>query len=125
MSLVRVWTDLGGRKPVPLVAKIASKTKRGIYTISYLSATDDRDHGRTIYRYEEEQYEIDDDSICEYLNTSDEVDIGYIGVGELSFVKQADSDDDYVPSEEEESEDESDEDEVEDVEEEEENVGED
>jgi hypothetical protein len=124
MSLIRVWTDLGGRKPVPLVAKIASKTKRGIYTINYLSATDDKDHGRTVYRYEDEQYEIDDEHICEYFNSSDEADIGYIGVGELSFVKQTDSDDDYVPSEEEE-EDEDDDESDEDEEEEEENVGED
>jgi hypothetical protein len=104
MSLIRVWTDVGGRKPVALLAKIVSK-KGPMYTICYMSVTEDRDHGRPVYRYEDETYEIDDDSICEYLNSSDETDAGYMIIEAGCFVRQADSDDDYVPSEEDEDDD--------------------
>jgi hypothetical protein len=107
MSLIKVWTDLGGRKHVALLAKILEKSKRGVYTISYLSVTEDKDHGRPVYRYEDEHYEIDDEHICEYLNTSDEADAGYATTQETGwYVKQSDSDDDYVPSDDEESDDE-------------------
>ena len=71
MSLVRVWTDIGARKPVPLLAKIVEKDGV-IFTIRYLSESDDK-----IWRYEEDTYEIDNDSIAEYLKTDDEQDIGF------------------------------------------------
>jgi hypothetical protein len=99
MSLVRVWTDVGERKPKALLARIISTSKK-IYTISYLSPTDDKNQGRVIWRYEDETYEIDDDSICEYLDTDDETDIGFTTY-EDGFIKKSDSDDDYVPSDEE------------------------
>jgi hypothetical protein len=38
MALVRVWTDIGARKPVALLAKIEEKDGV-IYTIRYLSET--------------------------------------------------------------------------------------
>ena len=90
MSLVRVWTDIGSRKPVPLLAKIIEENGV-IFTIRYLTESDDK-----IWRYEEDTYEIDNESIAEYLKTSDEQDVGYRPV-EDGFVK-VDSDDDYVPS---------------------------
>jgi hypothetical protein len=99
MSLVRVWTDVGERKPKALLARIISTSKK-IYTISYLSPTDDKNQGRVIWRYEEDTYEIDDDSICEYLDTDDETDIGFV-IYEDGFIKKSDSDDDYIPSDEE------------------------
>ena len=96
MSLVRVWTDVGARKPKPLLAKIVS-SKNGIHSIRYLSPSADNTH---IFRYEEDIYEIDDESICEYLNLDDEADIGFRINEEGDFYK-ASSDDDYEPSEEE------------------------
>lgn len=93
-SLVRVWTDVGSRKPVPLLAKIVEENGV-IFTIRYLSESDDK-----IWRYEEDTYEIDTDSIAEYLKTSSESDIGFSSI-EDGFIK-ADTDDDYVPSDEDE-----------------------
>ena len=106
MSLVKVWTDLGGRTPVALLAKIIEKDGV-ILTIKYLTAGNDG-----IWRYEDDTYEVDDDSIAEYLNTDDETQIGF-RVSDDGFVKDAElSDEDYEPEEEEE-EDETDEDEIE------------
>lgn len=103
MSLVRVWTDVGARKPAALLAKIIDKDGV-ILTIRYLSESKDR-----IWRYEDDVYEIDDDSVAEYLNTDSEVEIGFVP-RDGGFVK-VDSDEDYVPSDEdEESDEESDED---------------
>jgi hypothetical protein len=90
MSLVRVWTDIGARKPVPLLAKIVDRDGP-IFTIRYLSESDDK-----IWRYEEDTYEIDEDSISERLGTSIENDIGF-QEHEDGFLK-AESDDDYTPS---------------------------
>jgi len=106
-SLVRVWTDVGSRKPVPLLAKIVEENGV-IFTIRYLSESDDK-----IWRYEEDTYEVDDESIAEYLKTSDECEVGFAPL-EDGFIK-VESDDDYVPSDEEDEEDEEDEDEESDV----------
>ena len=95
MSLVRVWTDVGARKPAALLAKIIEKDGV-ILTIRYLSESDDH-----IWRYETDTYEIDDDSIAEYLKTDSELDIGFVA-HEDGFLK-VDSDEDYVPSDEDES----------------------
>ena len=94
MALVRVWTDVGARKPVPLLAKIVEKDGV-IFTIRYLSESDDK-----IWRYEEDEYEVDDESIAEYLNTENEEDAGFVCRGD-GFVK-ADTDEDYMPSDEDE-----------------------
>lgn len=93
-NLVRVWTDVGSRKPVPLLAKIVEENGC-IFTIRYLSESDDK-----IWRYEEDTYEVDNDSISEYLKTSDEHDVGFKPFDD-GFVK-VESDDDYVPSDEDE-----------------------
>jgi len=106
MSFVRVWTDVGARKPVPLLAKIVERDGV-IFTIRYLSESDDK-----IWRYEDDEYEVDDESIAEYLNTENEEDVGFVPSGD-GFIK-ADTDEDYVPDEEDEDEDETDLDEEED-----------
>jgi hypothetical protein len=93
-NLIRVWTDVGLRKPVPLLAKIVEENGC-IFTIRYLSESDDK-----IWRYEDDTYEIDNDSISEYLKTSDEHDVGF-KVFDDGFVK-VESDEDYVPSDEDE-----------------------
>ena len=107
MSLVRVWTDIGSRKPVPLLAKIVEENGV-IFTIRYLTESDDK-----IWRYEEDVYDIDNDSIAEYLKTSDERDVGFRPLDD-GFIK-VDSDDDYVPSDEEDEDEDEDEDEESDV----------
>jgi hypothetical protein len=101
MSLVRVWTDVGTDKNVSLVARII-ETNGPIFTIQFLSPTENKDkHGCTIYKYEDETYQIDDDSITHYLDTSDEGDIGFVSVGEGEWIRTGDdSDEDYIPSEE-------------------------
>lgn len=103
MSLVRVWTDVGSRKPIPLLAKIVEENGV-IFTIRYLSESDDK-----IWRYEEDTYEIDNDSISEYLKTHDEQDVGF-KIYKDGFLK-IDSDEDYVPSSSDEMSDEEDDDE--------------
>jgi hypothetical protein len=101
-GLVRVWTDIGQKKPKPLLARIVN-SKSKVYTIQYLSPTEDRLKGKTLYRYEDETYEVDDDSIYEYLNLSTEFDMGFVEV-DGGYVKD-DSDEEYVPSDPEEEED--------------------
>jgi hypothetical protein len=101
-GLVRVWTDIGQKKPKPLLARIVN-SKSKMYTIQYLSPTEDRLKGKTLYRYEDETYEVDDDSIYEYLNLSTEFDMGFLEV-DGGYVKD-DSDEEYVPSDPEEEED--------------------
>ena len=100
-SLVRVWTDVGARKPAALLAKIIEKDGV-ILTIRYLSESDDH-----IWRYETDTYEIDDDSVAEYLKTDSELDVGFVE-HEDGFIR-VDSDEDYVPSDEDASESDSDE----------------
>jgi hypothetical protein len=63
MALVRVWTDIGARKPVALLAKVIEKDGF-ILTIKYLSEGPDH-----VWRYEDDTYDIDDDSVAEYLKT--------------------------------------------------------
>jgi hypothetical protein len=106
MALVRVWTDIGARKPVALIAKVIEKDGV-ILTIKYLSEGPDH-----VWRYEDDTYDIDDDSVAEYLKTDHEEDIGFRTSSD-GFVK-VDSDEDYIPSssgEEDSSEDEEDEEE--------------
>jgi hypothetical protein len=97
--LIKVLTELPNGKLTALIAKIFD-TKGDVFTIRYLSPTEDLDHGCVVYRYEDQSYEIDDDSITAYLGTSDETDIGFKRVEGDGFVKY-DSDSDYVPSSEE------------------------
>jgi len=94
-GLVRVWTDIGQKKPRPLLARIVN-SKSKVYSIQYLSPTEDRIKGRTLYRYEDETYEVDDDSIYEYLSLSTEFDMGFVEV-DGGYVKD-DSDEEYVPT---------------------------
>ena len=64
MSLVRVWTDVGQKKPKALLAKIFKK-KAGSYTIRYLSAMGPEN--AKVFKYEDDEYEVDDESISEWL----------------------------------------------------------
>lgn len=111
MALVRVWTDIGARKPVALLAKIEEKDGV-ILTIRYLSET-----AKGIWAWEEDTYEIDDDSIAEYLKTDVIEDLGYRAFGEEGAFIKCESDDDYIPETSDEDESDEDEDEDEDEEE--------
>ena len=107
--LVRVLTDIGGPKPVPLLARVTEERDNS-YTIVYLSPSEDKDHGRTIYRYESDTYDIDDDYVVEYID--DEGQAGFEPAKTTDgWIKQVyDSDDDYEPSDDDECESPSDDD---------------
>ena len=104
MSLVKVWTDVGGRKPVALLAKIIEKDGV-IFTIKYLTAGKDG-----IWRYEDDTYEVDDDSVAQYLKTDDETTIGFTKLDDGFFHQDDESDGDYQPSDEEDDDDDDEED---------------
>jgi hypothetical protein len=99
MSLIKVFTEIEDGVMTCLPAKIID-SKGDKYNVVYLSATDTRDsHNRKIYKYEDEVYEITNESITEYLNSDMEIDIGFKQISDDEFVKyDTDSDDDYVPS---------------------------
>lgn len=91
MALVRVWTDVGARKPVALLAKIEEKDGV-ILTIRYLSET-----AKGVWAWEDDTYDIDDDSIAEYLKTDVIEDLGFRTFGDEGSYIKCESDDDYVP----------------------------
>jgi hypothetical protein len=104
MSLVRVWTNVGQKKPKALLAKIFSSAEGPVYSIRYLSADSEEDeHGRLVHRYEDETYEVDDDSMAEWLGFDEEADIGFTCIGDGAWVK-GDPDSDYIPDSDEEDE---------------------
>jgi hypothetical protein len=92
---VKVYTDTGKRKPVVLLAQVVHQSGDGIYKIKYLSPTNDLFDGKQVYKFEDDIYEIDDESITEI-----HVEIpGYTQVDDEVYVKD-ESDVDYCPSEE-------------------------
>jgi hypothetical protein len=101
-SFVRVWTDVGSRKPIPLLAKVVEKDGI-ILVIRYLSENKDG-----IWRYEADTYEVENckESIAEYFDTKKEEDVGFVSC-EGGFMKM-ESDDDYLPESDEEEEDDDD-----------------
>ena len=98
--LVRVLTDNGGTKPVPLLARVIEERDNS-YTIIYLSASEDKDHGRTIYRYESDTYDIDDDYVVEYIDDEGQAGFEPANTSDGWIKHVYDSDDDYEPSEDE------------------------
>jgi hypothetical protein len=93
MSLVRVWTDVGQKKPKALLAKIFKK-RAGSYTIRYLSALSSEN--AKVFKYEDDEYEVDDESISEWLETDLEADLGFEPQDDGTWAK-VDSDSDYEP----------------------------
>jgi hypothetical protein len=90
MSLVKVWTDIGKKKPVPLIAKIIEK-EGPIITIKYLTEGKNK-----IWKYENDVYDIEEDSIAEYLKTDDEGFLGFIE-RDGGFIHTQDDDEEYIP----------------------------
>ena len=113
MSFVKVLTDVDGViSSIP--ARIISTEKDGSFNINYISKTDKKHtNGKTIYEYEDEVYNITEESIDEYMY--DESDCGFKVVGEGLYIKQSSNDDDedgdYVPGSSEDDSESSDEDE--------------
>jgi hypothetical protein len=111
MSLIRVYTDVGGEDYVSLYARIIKKTG-DVFTIKYLSPMEHHS-GQTIYRYETDTYEITDENVSRYLDVDDEHQIGFKKFDEDSWVRVSEEDEDYEPnSDEEDEEEEDDEEEV-------------
>lgn len=99
MSLVKVWTEMDDGECYSLPAKIVSQ-KGNIITVKYLSVSDKKTphSNKKIYRYEDETYNITDDSVTEYLNSECEFDFGFEEISEGEFIKyESDSDEDYIP----------------------------
>lgn len=90
--IVKVYTDTGKKKPVILHAKVIRETN-GIYQIQYLSQTNDTFDGKPVYKFENEIYDIDDESITEYLDDLH----GFTQIDDM-YIKD-ESDVDYCPSE--------------------------
>jgi hypothetical protein len=65
--------------------------------------SEEDDYGRQIFRYEDDTYEVDDDSVAEWLGVDTEEDVGYKEVDQDAWIRE-DEDSDYVPSDESESE---------------------
>jgi hypothetical protein len=108
-DLVKIWTDVGGRKPIALLAKIVDKDLP-IFVIKYLSES--KDDG--IWRYEEDVYEVDSYSIAEYLKTKNEIEVGFQEVsGGYIKIIQEDEEDDEDEENDQEDEEENDEEDVE------------
>lgn len=95
--ILKVYTDIGKTRPVAMYAKVVEKLKKGKYRIKYLSPTTQSYEGKIIYKYEEDTYDIDDDSIMEYIKQDEEY-IGYMSVDDIGFVRM-ESDSDYEESE--------------------------
>lgn len=102
MSFIKVWTDIGDTF-VNLPARIIDYAQdRTVMNIKYLSQTDRRDPNtnKKIWSYEDEIYDITDESITEYMY--DEGDLGFVSVGENDYIKvemtdEEDEDSDYEP----------------------------
>lgn len=92
---VNVYTDTGKRKPVILLAQVVHQSGDGLYKIKYLSPSNDLFDGKQIYKFEDDIYEIDDESITDTFPDMS----GYTKIDENGYIKD-ESDVDYCPSEE-------------------------
>ena len=92
MSFVKVWTDLGDSF-VNLPARVVESVNDTI-RIRYLTLSEDRDPttNKKIWSYEDEIYDITDESITEYMY--DEGDLGFKSIGENVYIKVEVSDGD-------------------------------
>ncbi|MDA9846987.1 hypothetical protein N9C10_03575 [Flavobacteriaceae bacterium] len=99
--------DVAMENQVVALAKITGKDDENNFKVKYMSATKKRWGDRRLYNYEKEEYEITEDNICGYYNTSNEEIAGYEKVdGAPGFVIcEPDSDSEYESESEPESED--------------------
>lgn len=92
MSFVKVWTDVGDTF-VNLPARVI-ETINDTIRIKYLSQSDRKDPttNKKIWSYEDEIYDITDESITEYMYN--ESDLGFVSINENDYIKMEVSDDD-------------------------------
>jgi hypothetical protein len=107
MNFLKVWTELDNGKFKSLPAKMISKNSKGVFTIKYLSPINKRTiSGKKIYTYEDETYEITEESIVQQVES--ELTLGFEELANASgnFVKfdlrdiggdDQEEDEDYVP----------------------------
>jgi hypothetical protein len=107
MNFIKVWTELDDGKFKSLPARIVRTTNKNTYTIQYLSPTTKRtSSGKRVYAYEDEVYEITDESIVQKADS--ELSLGFeeMSSSKGNFVKfdircevyEDEEDEDYVPS---------------------------
>lgn len=91
MSFVKVWTDVGDTF-VNLPARVI-ETINDTIRIQYLSQSDRKDPttNKKIWSYEDEIYDITDESIAEYMYN--ESDLGFVSINENDYIKMEVSDD--------------------------------
>lgn len=103
MNFIKVWTELDDGKFKSLPAKII-KTNKNSFTIKYLSSTSKKtSSGKRVYAYEDETYEITEESITQRADS--ELSLGFEEVSssrgnfvKFTFEEDDDEDEDYVPS---------------------------
>lgn len=104
MDYVKVWTELDDGKFKSLPARIIS-TRGKFFTIQYLSPTSKKTrNNKRIYNYEDETYEITDESIVQQVES--ELTLGFEETTPGDFIKfdirnssdDEEDDEDYIPS---------------------------
>lgn len=87
--LVKVFTDTG-KKCTILNAKVI-RTENDRYFVKYLSPTNSLFKGRKIYKYEDEVYEVEDESITEFIEEDESV-LGFEKHNDVFLKYESDSD---------------------------------
>jgi len=96
MTLVDVLVELDDGTQTTMLANIVAERKDS-YTVVYLSPTKKTyEDGRTIYRWEDDYYTIDKESISGFYDSTKEEDAGMIKV-EGGWIRE-DSGSEYEPS---------------------------
>jgi hypothetical protein len=97
--------DVALEKNVISLAKITQVEGEKL-KVKYMSPTSKKWGERRIYKYEEQEYEIEKENICGYYDTEKEDVVGYEKIDTNGFVL-CESDSEYEPSDSEEEESES------------------
>ena len=96
MTLVDVLVELDDGTQTTLLANIVEEHEDS-YTVVYMVPTKKSwDDGRTIYRWEDDYYTIDKESVSGFYDSTNEEDAGYIEV-ERGWIKE-NTESDYEPS---------------------------
>jgi hypothetical protein len=96
MTLVDVLVELDDGTQTTMLANIVAERKDS-YTVVYMSPTKKTwEDGRTIYRWEDDCYEIDKESVSGFYDSTNEADADMIEV-ENGWIKN-NTDSDYEPS---------------------------
>ena len=81
------------------LARIIKKTSSG-FKVQFLYETSTLYEDRmSVFRFEKEVTEIEEESVSGYYDTADIEEAGYIKIDGVGYVNKEDYDDDYIPSE--------------------------